>query len=223
MHSARVCLSGTHTSILISSYSHVTAYSLFPRQLLRKQLSGTGRCRTISAPPDRATHQCFTTQHTGAFFSFSKVDENLFWGKGRTSTHNFFGDVFNRGIDSLYWSYSVTPVDWNERTRHCGLNLWKHMTVIFRFVWRPWKIQYLNHSTWKTTRAPSWYEEGHREYLISCSVEVLKKYKTGSAAVAKNLRNDVFQKLRLVRIFTRLNRSVKLGRSIISNVVGVKC
>lgn len=222
MHSARVFVCYAHV------HSH---FFLLPRHSVFFVSKTTIEKTAFGHRPLQDNQRTAWSSHTPvlhntAHRSFLLIQQsrwNLFWGKGRTSTHNFLGDVFNRGIDSLYWSYSVTPVDWNEWARNCGLNLWKHMTVIFRFVWRPWKIQYLNHSTWKTARAPSWYEEGHREYLISCSVEVLKKYKTGSGAVAKNLRNDVFQKLRLVRTFTRLNRSVKLGRSIISNVVGVKC
>lgn len=43
--------------------------SLFPRQLLREQLSGTD-CRVkVSAPPDRASDQRFTAPHTRPFFS----------------------------------------------------------------------------------------------------------------------------------------------------------
>lgn len=52
------------------SHPH-NSVSLFPRQLLREQLSGTDCCCKVSAPPDRATHNA--SQHNTRLSSHQVV------------------------------------------------------------------------------------------------------------------------------------------------------
>lgn len=63
------------------------------------------------------------------------------------------------------------------------------MTAIYRIVWRTFegRASVFEHTGPEDVLMwPIFYKEGHRECLISCSVEVLKKCKTGSGAVVKN-------------------------------------
>lgn len=95
--------------------------SLFPRQLFRKQLSDTGLYGRISEPPDRATHQSFTAQHTRAFISSSESrckERFLFWWK--------------------CWFLWSCPQAW---VRFPLLDSLLHMRGM---VWRPWAPKYLN-------------------------------------------------------------------------------
>lgn len=98
--------------------------SLFPRQLLREQLSGTERCCKVGSPPDRATRHASRQHNTRALFSSRPVDSSSSAGAREANTDRPLWKGLN---DFCHWFL------WRElesqRSSLCmGLpaSLWRH-------------------------------------------------------------------------------------------------